>query len=80
MNQQVKRWGNSAAVRISASTLAAAGLKLDDPIEVREDGDRIIIEKAKREDISLKSLLAKVTPENIHAEFNWGPAVGKEIW
>jgi hypothetical protein len=28
---------------------------------------------------SLEGLLAQITPENRHAEVNWGPAVGKEI-
>jgi antitoxin component of MazEF toxin-antitoxin module len=29
---------------------------------------------------SLESLLAGVTPENIHGEFDTGPAVGQEAW
>jgi len=80
MNMYVRRWGNSAAVRIPAATLAAAGLKPDDPIKVREENGRIVIEKAPPEPITLEYLLSKVTPENIHPEFDWGPAVGKEIW
>lgn len=80
MNQHVRRWGNSAAVRIPSAALAAAGLKPDDPVEVREENGRIVIEKARPEEITLEWLLAQVTSENIHSEFDWGPAVGKEIW
>lgn len=80
MNQHVKKWGNSAAVRIPAATLAAAGLKADDAVDVREENGRIVIEKARSDEVTLESLLARITPENIHAETDWGPPVGKEIW
>ena len=30
--------------------------------------------------LPLKSLLAGVTPENIHPETDWGKPMGKEIW
>jgi len=33
----VKKWGNSAAVRIPAAVLADAGIELDQPVEVREE-------------------------------------------
>jgi antitoxin component of MazEF toxin-antitoxin module len=29
---------------------------------------------------TLKGLLAKVTPENVHAEVYWGKPRGKEAW
>ena len=80
MNQHVKKWGNSAAVRIPAATLAAAGMKADDAVDVREENGRIVIEKARSDEVTLESLLARVTPENIHPETDWGPPVGKEIW
>jgi hypothetical protein len=31
-------------------------------------------------DILLDELLAGVTPENVHHEFDWGRAQGKEAW
>ena len=80
MNQHVKKWGNSAAVRIPAATLAAAGLKTNDPVDVREENGRIVIEKATARPPTLDQLLAKITPDNVHPETDWGPPVGKEIW
>jgi antitoxin MazE len=83
MNQHVKKWGNSAAVRLPAATLAAAGLKVDDPIDIREEDGRIVIEGKKkpvRKVVSLKELLSRVTDENIHPETDWGPPVGREVW
>ncbi|MGV8933208.1 MAG: AbrB/MazE/SpoVT family DNA-binding domain-containing protein [Gallionellaceae bacterium] len=40
----VKKWANSAAVRIPSSVLAAAQVKLDQIVEVREKQGRIVIE------------------------------------
>jgi antitoxin MazE len=81
MNMYVRRWGNSAAVRIPAATLDAAGLKPDDPVEVREENGRIVIEKAKpAAELTLEELIEGITPENLHGEIDWGPPVGKEFW
>lgn len=80
MTIHVKKWGNSASVRIPASILAATGLKIDDPVDVREEEGRIVIEPAGRHRYDLANLLAQVTPENIHEDIDFGPAVGREIW
>ena len=80
MNQHVRKWGNSDAVRIPATLLAAVGLKTDDPVELREEDGRIIIEKPAEAEETLDELIARITPENCHEPFDWGPPVGKEIW
>lgn len=74
----IRKWGNSAAIRIPSALLDAAGLKPDDPVELREEKGRIVIEKARR--LTLEELVAGITPENRHDEVDWGPPVGKEIW
>jgi antitoxin MazE len=79
MNLYVRRWGNSAAVRIPAATLDAAGLKPGDPVEVREENGRIVIEKVP-EALTLEWLIAGITPENRHEEIDWGAPVGREAW
>ena len=80
MNQHVRKWGNSDAVRIPSSLLAAAGLKTDDPVDVREEDGRIVIERAAADNETLDEMIARITPENRHEPFDWGPPVGKEIW
>ena len=80
VNQHVKKWGNSAAVRIPAATLAAAGIEVDDPVEVRGEHGRIVIEKARAVEPTLKKLIEGITSDNLHEPFDWGPPVGKEIW
>jgi antitoxin component of MazEF toxin-antitoxin module len=44
MKVVVKRWGNSASVRIPAFVMADAALSLDQAVDVREDAGRIVIE------------------------------------
>jgi len=80
MNQHVKKWGNSLAVRIPAPLSAALGLKEDDAVEMREEDGRLVIQKTVRKHPTLDELLAKVTPDNVHPETDWGPAVGREHW
>ncbi len=81
MNIHVRKWGNSAAVRIPAAVLEAAGLKPDDAVEVREQDGRVVIEKARvPEAPTLDELLAGITQENLHEETDWGPPADKEFW
>lgn len=78
MRAVVKKWGNSASVRIPASIMAAAGLRLDQAVEVREENGCVVIEPIRREEYDLAELLAGITPENIHDEVDFGAPVGNE--
>ena len=40
----IKKWGNSASVRIPVAIMQAANLSLDETVDVREEGGRIVIE------------------------------------
>lgn len=80
MRTVVKKWGNSAAVRIPAAAMQAAKLRLDQPVEVREEAGRIVIEPVRRRQYDLSELLAAITPENVHDETDFGKPVGKETW
>lgn len=74
----VKKWGNSASIRIPAAIMKAAHLQLDAAVDVREEGGRIVIEPVRQDDCDLDALLVGITSENLHAEVGFGPAVGKE--
>lgn len=76
----VKKWGNSASVRIPAAIMEAARLSLDEAVDVREEGGRIVIEPIRPRAYDLAQLLAGITPDNLHAEVSFGPAVGKEAF
>ena len=78
MRVSVKKWGNSASIRIPASIMEAAHLRLDDTVDVREEGGRIILEPVPEKAFSLAELLDGITDENLHGEVSFGPATGKE--
>ena len=73
----VKKWGNSAAVRIPAAVMDAAKLHLDEAVDVREEGGRILIEPL-RSRFNLDEMVAAIMPENVHGAVDFGPPVGVE--
>jgi antitoxin MazE len=76
----VKKWGNSAAVRIPASVLAAASIGVDQAVDIREEGGRILIEPIKAEPYDLDALIDQMRPETFPDEVDYGPPQGREIW
>ena len=80
MRVQVKKWGNSASVRIPGPLMAAAHLQLDQAVDVREEDGRIIIEPIRPKSYDSATLLAGITDDNLHAAVDMGPPVGREIW
>ena len=79
MRVLVKKWGNSASVRIPAPVMAAAGLRLDQEVEVREEGGRIVIDPICLMNYKIDDLIARITDTNRHDEIDFGPPVGREI-
>ncbi len=80
MKAVVKKWGNSASVRIPAAVLQAAKLRLDDSVDVREESGRIVIEPVPHREYTLSELLKGITPQNLREEVDFGRPVGKEAW
>jgi antitoxin component of MazEF toxin-antitoxin module len=85
MKGTVKKWGNSAAVRIPASVLEAAHVGLDQDVDVREEAGRIIIEPVRtRPHYTLEELVAQCDPKKRRSreEQEWldAPPVGREAW
>ena len=80
MRVTVKKWGNSASIRIPAAVMQAAKLKLDTIVDVREDQGNIIIAPLRVPEFDLDRLLSGVTEENIHAGIDFGAPIGKEAF
>ena len=80
MKTSVRKWGNSAAVRIPASVMQATRLDLDEAVEVREEAGRIVIEPVRQKTYDLDTLLKGITSKNQHEAIDFGPAMGKEVW
>ena len=80
MRAAIKKWGNSAAVRIPASVLQAARLEADEAVEVREESGRIVIEPVRRREYKLAELVKGITARNQHEEIDFGGPAGREVW
>ncbi len=76
----VEKWGDSAAVRIPGAILDAARVRLDQPVDVREEGGRIVIETVRPARYDVESLVAGITDDNRHEAIDMGGAVGREAW
>ena len=75
--QILKKWGNSPAVRIPVTIMQSAQLALDQAVEVRAEGGRIIIEPVAPS-FTLDDLLKGITAENQHTEVDFGMTQGQE--
>jgi antitoxin MazE len=52
---------------------------LDDLVDVREAGGRIVIDPVRTKEYDLVQLLAGITPENLQGEVNFGTPIGQEF-
>lgn len=80
MQTQIKSWGNSQAIRLTREVLEAAGMTLNDQVEVQASDGKIIISKPSRH-ITLRERAAAYGGELIISdEMDWYETVGKELW
>ena len=80
MKVTVKKWGNSPAVRIPAAIMQASRLALDEIVDVREEGGRIVIEPLRQKKYDLDTLIKGITARNCHDMVDFGAPQGKETW
>ena len=76
----VSKWGNSRALRIPKDLALATGLDFDTKVELKAVEGRLHIIPIDEPRFTLEELVAGITPENRHEEWDTGPPVGKEIW
>jgi len=79
MKTKVQRWGNSLALRIPKPFAIETGLIEGASVDISLENGKIIIEKSAVGQ-ALEDLLIGITPDNIHAEIDYGDPIGKEVW
>jgi antitoxin MazE len=80
MISQIDTWGNSLGIRIKKSYAEQLGWERGTQIiETIVDG-KLVIEAVKKQRPTLDELIEKMTPENLHGEYDLGPATGNEVW
>ena len=80
MKTRVQKWGNSLALRIPKSFADEIGLQTDSSVEVSLVKGKLVIAPIVEPKLTLKTLLAQVTDNNLHHEVDTGSAVGSEAW
>ena len=80
MRTKVQKWGNSLALRIPNSFAEETLLEPDTEVELSLLDGKLVIVPVVEPEYCLETLLAEITPENIHAEMDTGTSVGNESW
>jgi antitoxin MazE len=80
MKTTIRKWGNSLGLRIPKTLAEDAGVREGMSVELSVDDGKLVVMPVKRKRYNLNSLLRRVTRENLHAELDFGPAMGKEAW
>jgi len=80
---RVNRWGNSLGIRLPGEFVNFVQLKEKSLVEVKADGEKLIITKIKEEAPrrTLQELFDMYPADYIkEEEIEWGSPVGGEIW
>jgi antitoxin MazE len=80
MKARIQKWGNSLALRIPKPFAEESNLREDSPVEISVRSGKLVVVAIEEPQLSLEELVAKITPENRHAEIETGAAVGNEVW
>ena len=80
MHAQIKKWGNSLALRIPKPLAEQLSIKSDTEVEIQIVDDQLMIKPLPEPELTLENLLAQITAENLHDEVDTGTAVGGEVW
>lgn len=79
MESRIGKWGNSPAIRLPAALMRAANLEPMQRVDILAEDGQLVIRPSKSKEFSLEVLVASISPENVHAESDFGPSVGKEL-
>ena len=79
MQTKVQKWGNSLALRIPKSFALNIDIKQNEFVDLSIGDGKLIITPITEKAYSLKELLAGVSEDNLHEEFDTGIPVGKEF-
>ena len=85
MRTEIKKWGNSAALRLPAAILAKAGLEVNSPVEIEAAEGKLVVSAVNVPQYNLAELLAQCPPKKIaltDEDKRWleSEPVGKEVW
>lgn len=80
MSVTLHKWGNSVGLLLPKPLLERLGLKEGAQVNVKIEGDRLVIERHRPIRRTLQDVLKGFTRDNQPGEVGWGPPVGREVW
>ena len=78
MKTTAQKWGNSLAIRVPKSIAQQAGLKVKDDLDIEVRKGALVLRPHLRRIYRLEDLVKRMTPRNVHTEFDFGGPVGRE--
>ncbi len=72
---QVKRWGNSLAIRVPLRVARDLGIVENSLVEISTDGNTATIKRETNAPLLLEDLVKGISPDNLHGEYDWGGPV-----
>jgi antitoxin component of MazEF toxin-antitoxin module len=67
-------------MRIPRTFASENGLEIDSTVEISSEVGKLVVAPVAKPQLTLKQLLAKVTPENIHHDVETEPGMGNVVW
>ena len=80
MDATVQKWGNSLALRIPKSLAENVDLHQGSVVELAVVKGEMVVKPKRKNKLSLRQLVQRITRKNLHAETDWGRPMGKEVW
>ena len=77
MTISLEPWGTSLALRLPQSITDELHLEKGATLRIVRKDNTIVLEPTNT---ALDEMLARITPENLHSETDWGVVKGKELW
>lgn len=72
MRGVIRKWGNSAAIRLPSSMLKSLRVGVDDLLEMRVERNCLILEPVRTQEYTLTQLVGGIKPANTHEEIDFG--------
>ena len=79
MRTNIQKWGNSLALRIPKPFAEEMHLAENTPVELSIVDGKVVISPLDMSVPTLEELVASITKDNRHGEWDTGRPVGKEI-
>ena len=80
MKTRVQKWGNSLALRIPKAFAEEVGIADNVLVDISLTDGKLLVMPITEQPITLDDLLAGITDDNIHHEYDTGIPEGNEAW